>query len=171
MSGVVAWLGKWRTSLILLCGAVLLISVLLGSVLAPAHSQAPRRVSPSATSAQIYQRYPDIPLENQYTSSETGSAATENTLVSRLIRYHVYLKRRNVALRLDWKLTMADYLGVFDQIRENRYLDSGLQENPLAGDVAAIEAMSIEERDRLVNALYESFTSRPDSDRASDLAL
>jgi len=150
-------LGNLQTALVLLCLAVCLG---LSSAVSPAvaQSSAPRRISPSAISAQIYQRYPALPLENQYISDETRTVAAENTLVSRLIRYHVYIKRRQPTLRLEWKLTTADYLGAFDRINAARYPDSGLTENPIAGDIAAIEALSIEERDLLVNALYEAFS-------------
>ncbi|MEO0768185.1 MAG: hypothetical protein AAFY72_01935 [Cyanobacteria bacterium J06649_4] len=127
----------------------------------------PRRVVPSAIAAQIYEQNPDFPLENQYISSDTGEPATENTLISRLVRYHVYIKRRPVHFRIDWKLTMADYLGAFERIEPARYPDSGLRENPALADVAVIEGLSAEMRDRIVNALYESFAF-PASESANE---
>jgi len=118
-----------------------------------------RRITPSALSAQVYQRLPDFPLENQHISSETGDIATDNTLVSRLIRYHLYIKNRPTNFRIDWKLTLADYLGSFERISPDRYSDYGLRENPLASDIAVIESLSPAERNEFVNTLYEVFTT------------
>ena len=117
-----------------------------------------RRIDPILLSHQVYQQLPDLPLENQYLSSETGAPAAENTLLSRLIRYHVYSKNRPTVFRLDWKLTIADYLGAFEPISASSYPDYGLSENPYANDIAAIDSLSVEQRTRLVNILYETFT-------------
>lgn len=117
-----------------------------------------RRVNPFTISAQIYQQLPDFPLENQYTSSETGDIATDNTLVSRFIRYHIYIKNRPTNFRLDWKLTLADYLGAFERISADRYADYGLRENPLPDDIAVIESLSPTQRNDFINTLYEAFT-------------
>lgn len=117
-----------------------------------------RRIDPIALSAQIYQQLPDLPLENQYISRETGDPAVENTLVSRLIRYHVYIKNRPTVFRLDWKLTLADYLGAFERISASSYPDNDLQESPYQNDIAAIESLSAAQRNNLVNTLYEVFT-------------
>ena len=139
---------------------VLVMGVVLGGMFnrpAPAETlgsqAAPRRVLPSAIAAQIYQQNPDYPLENHYISSDTGEPASDNTLLSRLVSYHIYIKRRPVSFRVDWKLTMADYLGAFDDIPSERYPDNGLRENPIEDDIAAIERLSPEVRDRMVNAL------------------
>lgn len=137
----------------------LVSSVFTTSSAAQSRSTPSNRISPSAISAQIYEQHPDFPLENQYISSETGSPATDNTLLSRVIRYHLYVQNRPTAFRLDWKLTLADYLGAFERMSEERYVNYGLQDSPLEGDMAAIEALTLEERDRLANALYESFTA------------
>ena len=149
--------------------ALFLVSTMLLTVVMPecaqAVSQSTRRISPTAIAAQIYEQHPDFPLENQYISSETGSEAISNTLISRIIRYHIYIKNRPTTFRLDWKLTLADYLGAFERMSSERYVDYGLQDSPLDGDVAAIERLSLAERDRLANALYESFaaTDSPES--------
>ena len=126
----------------------------------PAQAQpAPlRRVNPTMIAAQVYEQLPDFPLENQYSSSDTGDRVTEDTLVSRIIRYHIYIKERPTNFRLDWKLTLADYLGAFERMSADRYPDYGLRENPLMGDRTVIQALSRELRDRLINVLYEVFT-------------
>ncbi|MGB3295137.1 MAG: hypothetical protein WBB01_19310 [Phormidesmis sp.] len=116
-----------------------------------------RRVNLTATANIVQAQLPDLPLENQYISND-GTAADDNTLVSRIIRYHIYIKERPTNFRLDWKLTLADYLGAFERIAASDYPDYGLRENPMEGDIAAVWALSRQQRDRLVNTLYETFT-------------
>lgn len=128
---------------------------------AGAQPQPLRRINTSELSEQVYQQLPDFPRENQYFSSETGQVATENTLASRIIRYHLYIQERPTNFRLDWKLTLADYLGSFERMRPDNYPDYGLQDNPMAADIAAIESLTPGMRDRLVNTLYETFTANP----------
>ncbi|MEL6856108.1 MAG: hypothetical protein AAFO83_13500 [Cyanobacteria bacterium J06607_13] len=122
-----------------------------------------RRINPGAIAAALYPQLPFLPLENQYISSETGTAVTEDTLLSRLIRYHIYIKQRPSVFRLDWKLTLADYLGAFERIDPSSYPDYGLRENPRDNDIAAIANLSIQQRVQLVNTLYEAFTTPADS--------
>ena len=76
---------------------------------------------PPEISKLVYQRLPDLPQENQYISKESGEVAANNTLVNRLIRYHVYGKKRLPNYRFDWKLTMADYLGAYDYLVASQY--------------------------------------------------
>lgn len=111
---------------------------------------------------QVYQILPDLPLENQYISKETGKPASENTLVSRLIRYHVYVKGRPPNYRLDWKMTIADYLDANDFMTESAYpgYDS-LRQNPMESDRAIIGKMNRSQRDALVNALVTVFNPNP----------
>ncbi|MBE9078433.1 hypothetical protein IQ241_14200 [Romeria aff. gracilis LEGE 07310] len=118
-----------------------------------------RRSNPQEIAAQIYQQLPELPLENDYLSRD-GTALPEDTLVSRLIRYHLYIQNRPPHFRFDWKLTMADYLGAFEQIRPERYPSSQtLRTNALEGDRAAIAALSREQRNQLVFALFQAFTA------------
>lgn len=107
---------------------------------------------------QVYQQLPDLPLENQYVNDETGDVSTNNTLVSRLIRYHIYTKGRPTAYRLDWKLTLADYLGVNERMDANTYPSgTSLRTNPMTGDMAAIRNLTRTQRDALVNGLVSIF--------------
>lgn len=116
---------------------------------------------------KVYEQLPDLPRENNYTSKETGKVAEENTLVGRLIRYHLYVKGRPPFYRLDWKLTLADYLGLYGQIDEEDYPGrTQLTKNPLDGDVAAIRKLDRAQRDALVQALVDSFASQQRSPRA-----
>ncbi|MGD1900275.1 MAG: hypothetical protein ACFB16_25460 [Phormidesmis sp.] len=155
------FLKRYRQIGALIATLFLLFAITLGLLGDRAQAQPTpiRRIDPYALSAQIYEQLPDFPLENQYISSDTGTAATENTLVSRLIRYHIYTQNRPTVFRLDWKLTLADYLGAFEGISSDSYPDYGLQENPYANDIAAIESLSPQQRNTLVNTLYEVFTT------------
>ncbi|WP_293060759.1 MULTISPECIES: hypothetical protein [unclassified Moorena] len=113
---------------------------------------------PPEISKVVYQRLPDLPQENQYISKESGKVAANNTLVNRLIRYHVYGKKRLPNFRFDWKLTMADYLGAYDYLEASQYPSGDtLTENPMEGDIAAIEQLTRAERDALVSVLVNIF--------------
>ena len=107
---------------------------------------------------QTYDRLPDFPKENNYVNRETGETDLENTLARRLIEYHSVVKRRPAFFRLDWKLTLADYLGANEAIAPEKYPgNSILSENPLEGDRAAIAKLSREERETLVMTLVALF--------------
>lgn len=106
----------------------------------------------------VYQRLPDLPLENQYVNKETRQVESENTLIGRLIRYHVFVKGRSAWLRFDWKLTLADYLGVNEPIVETTYPSGGtLRENPYEGDIAAIRRLTRAQRAALIATLVGAF--------------
>jgi hypothetical protein len=109
---------------------------------------------------QVYQRLPDIPLENQYVSRETGNVENENTLVRRIVQYHVFQKGRPITYRLDWKLTLADYLGINEFMDQDRYTGANtLTPNPLAGDQAAVKRLTRAQRDALVQTLVDVMKS------------
>jgi hypothetical protein len=113
----------------------------------------------------VYEQIPDFPRENQYISKETGKVATEDTLVGRLIRYHLYVKGRPPSYRLDWKLTLADYLGLTGALEVGEYPGATkLKKNPAEGDVAAIRKLNRAQRDALVQALVNGFS--PQSGRS-----
>ncbi|MDY6936249.1 MAG: hypothetical protein SWY16_01175 [Cyanobacteriota bacterium] len=107
---------------------------------------------------QVYEQLPDLPLENEYVQLETGDVDAEDTLISRLIRYHVYVKGRPPQYRLDWKLTLADYLGANDLMFEGVYPGGNeFESNPLYGDREAIADLSRSQRDELVHTLTSLF--------------
>ncbi|MEQ8971742.1 MAG: hypothetical protein RIE73_15265 [Coleofasciculus sp. C1-SOL-03] len=114
---------------------------------------------------QVYEQLPDFPQENQYVRSETGEVNVESTLASRLIRYHLYVKRRPPNYRFDWKLTLADYLGANEYINESQYPGSNtLRENPMAGDRTVIENLTRQQREELIEVLVSIFNpNRSDS--------
>jgi len=109
----------------------------------------------------VYERLPDLPKENQYINRETGKVDPDNTLVSRLIRYHVYVKGRPPFYRLDWKMTMADYLGINGAMEEGTYPShETLRKNPIDDDIAAIKKLNRAQRNALIQALVDTFTSQ-----------
>ena len=121
-----------------------------------------RRVRPTEVWPFVYEKIPDLPLENNYISQETGEVNTEDTLVSRLIRYHFYVKGRAPNYRFDWKLTLADYLGANDYLQSYVYPgNDSLTENPMNGDRQAIQNLTRSQRNALVNRLVDIFGGDP----------
>ncbi|MGB8697959.1 MAG: hypothetical protein WCD18_00960, partial [Thermosynechococcaceae cyanobacterium] len=108
----------WSRSRKLALGHFAVGLMVLGLTAAPSLSQS---VSPGQIAQFVYGRLPDLPLENQYIRSETNKQATDSTLVSRLVQYHTAVKGRSPLYRLDWKITLADYLGMNDYFQENTY--------------------------------------------------
>lgn len=107
---------------------------------------------------KVYQQLPDFPKENDYVSRQTGEVLTNNTLVGRLIRYHRYVQQRPVQYRLDWKLTIADYLQANATMLATSYPgNSTFENNPMDGDREAIASLSREQRNALVNTLVKLF--------------
>ena len=117
-----------------------------------------QRASPSDAWRLVYQQLPDLPRENQYISKETGKVAQNNTLVSRLLTYHFYVKGRPPNYRLDWKLTLADYLGANEVMYDTSYPGKDtLRQNPMESDRAAIVRLNRRQRDALVQVLVNIF--------------
>lgn len=113
---------------------------------------------PEDASQRVYERLPNLPRENQYVSKETGKVDERNTLATRLMRYHIFVKRRPPMYRLDWKLTLADYIGANEYLVESQYPSANtLNQNPMESDRAAIEKLTRAERDALVNILVSIF--------------
>ncbi|MBW4473659.1 MAG: hypothetical protein KME45_25275 [Stenomitos rutilans HA7619-LM2] len=150
-------MGSFVSALLLAMSLLVFWSV--GLERSPAFAQ---RVRPEGVWQTVYERVPDLPKENQYVSKETGKVASDNTLVGRLIRYHLYVVGRSPLYRFDWKLTIADYLGLglngsFD---ETSYPSRAtLKTNPAEGDRAAINRLTRSQRDALVQALVDGFTA------------
>ncbi len=144
---------------------IILISLLVLSSSQPADAQ---RVTPGEAWQAVYQQLPDLARENQYVSKETGKVSENNTLVSRMIRYHSYLKGRPSNYRLDWKLTLADYLGANEVMYETTYPGNDtLKKNPFDGDRAVIARLNRRQRDALVQALVNVFNPNSQSTPAS----
>ncbi len=123
-------------------------------------------ITPEMISEKVYQQIPDFPLENNYLHQETREIAVENTLITRIVRYHQYIKSRPTIYRLDWKLTLADYLGKNEIISENRYPSRTLTENPLERDRNAIRSLTRQQRDQLVNVLVGIYNPQVNSNNS-----
>ncbi|NJN76220.1 MAG: hypothetical protein HC796_08540 [Synechococcaceae cyanobacterium RL_1_2] len=106
---------------------------------------------------QIYTQLPDFPLGNNFALAESNQSLENNTLISRLLRYHRG-KFRNNESRFDWKLTLADYLGLNEAISPDRYPGSStLNTNPLEQDQALINQLNREEREALIMAIVNFY--------------
>lgn len=111
-------------------------------------------VSHRQIAEQIYAQMPELPRENHYERSDTGDVDPGNTLISRFVRYHMFVQRRPAVYRLDWKMTLADYLGVNDWVVEPVYPSTDvLERSPRNGDMAAIRSLTLAQRQALVDAL------------------
>ena len=155
--------GRWRHWGLWLVAAWL--GVLLGQgCLLGLWAQALPSPSPSASltveaiAAQIYTQIPGIPLENQYLRIESGKVDADHTLLSRLIRYHRDVTKRPTRYRFDWKLTLADYLGVNEPMQPEAYPGHlTLKNNPLEKDIQAIRTLNRQQREVLVDRLVQAF--------------
>ena len=142
---------------ILLSGLLLVLALPSPGVAQQARTQ---RAQSDLVWKQVYERLPDFPRENQHVNRESRQVAEDNTLVGRLIRYHLYVKGRSPLLRFDWKLTLADYLGINEPIEETTYPSRAtLRSNPYEADIAAIRRLDRAQRRALVQALVDSFTA------------
>lgn len=113
---------------------------------------------PEEVAPKIYELLPDFPRENHYIRRETNTVDEENTLVTRLITYHQFVKRRPVIFRFDWRLTLADYLGVNESILAESYPGAKtLTINPKTGDKQAIGALNLRQRNQLIAALMSIY--------------
>ncbi|WP_407894137.1 hypothetical protein [Scytonema sp. NUACC26] len=145
-------------------GFAALVSVILLSLSLGLQPVSAQRISTGDAWRLVYEQLPNFPRENQYISKESGKKAENNTLVSRLIAYHVYVKSRPANFRLDWKLTLADYLGANEVMYEGVYPGNDtLRQNPLDGDRAAIARLNRRQRDALVQALVNVFSPKTES--------
>jgi hypothetical protein len=150
----------WNLGLILLTATAVHSLQALPTVAAdtPVSAAPAARVRIQDVWQQIYQKLPNLPLENQYVNREIGKVDPNNTLVSRLIRYHYYIKGRPVNYRLDWKMTLADYLGINEPIEPTTYPGAdNLRNNPYDRDRSVIAKLDRKQRDALVQALVDIF--------------
>lgn len=135
------------------------VVVLLGwgaNAFSPSYAQ--KTAQPQELWQRVYEQLPSLPRENNYISKETGKVAPDSTLVTRLLQYHVYVKGRAPNYRLDWKLTMADYLGANELIGETAYPGNDtLTTNPLESDRKAIAKLSRQQRNDLIQTLVSLF--------------
>ncbi|MEB3293050.1 MAG: hypothetical protein VKJ24_07810 [Synechococcales bacterium] len=141
--------------LFLLLGFTLSLFLSVGGAIAPLGLPVQAQIVRINEAAPlVYQQIPSLPLENRYISKKTGKVDEKSTLVARLIRYHAFVKGRPIQYRLDWKLTLADYLQVNDFIEPGTYPGGEtLRENPLERDRTVIKSLTRLQRDQLVQVL------------------
>ena len=144
-------IGLWVATAI----ATILLSI------APSTLPANANIVRTAEIAQkIYTELPEIPLENQYFNQKLKKIDPNNTLIDRILRYHAFTKGRPADMRLDWKLTLADYLGANDIMDPATYPSHDvLSKNPLDNDRAAVNTLTRSMRDQLIDRLIQ-FTQK-----------
>lgn len=109
---------------------------------------------PEAVAITIYQQLTYLPKNNDYRRLETGEVNPDNTLISRFIRYHQDVKKRPTEFRIDWQLTMSDYLGFNEPVKADRYPGSTtLQTNPMEADLKSIRSLNRAQRRALIDLL------------------
>ena len=134
-------------------------TVVMGAVIfSNAPVQAQFGPDPEVVALQVYERLPDLPRENQYVHRKRKQVVTDNTLVSRLIRYHTITQGRSPQYRLDWKITLADYLGLNEFMEPREYPGATfLKENPFEQDESIIRGLNRDQRNRLIQAIVDTY--------------
>lgn len=136
----------------------MVLAIAAGLVLDGAGYAQQSYIRPETVSNRFYAAMPSFPKEDQYKPSNRQNF-TPSTLVERLVQYHTMIKGRNPQLRFDWKLTLADYLGLNDVITVQNYPGSTfLTRNPLDGDRTAIRQLSRQQRLQLIQTLVSIYT-------------
>lgn len=144
------WRRRWSSGVLTL----VLVLFLQGGLWGQAPSGTVGTLTVEQIALQIYEQLPELPKENNYRRRDNGEPDPDHTLLSRLIRYHRDIQKRQTRYRFDWKLTLADYLGLNEPMEPERYPgNSTLKTNPLATDTAAIRALSRQQRLALVELL------------------
>jgi hypothetical protein len=144
-------------------GFAFLLGIFLVLVANTIVSQA-QDLRPEEVAKIVYEQIQDLPQENQYISQETNKNAADNTLIDRIVRYHLYVKDRPPNFRLDWQLTFADYLGANETISlENYPGNSTLKSNPLENDRAVISKLTRSQRNQLIDTLVSIYNPQAPS--------
>lgn len=137
-------------------GALILWGIGVSSV----HAQL--REIPEAV-RQVYKALPKLPLENTYApKADNIGSPQDNTWIRRVMLYHIQLKGRSPTSRLDWKLTLADYLGANETMFTDAYPGATTYSpNPYDGDLKVMQSLSRAERNALLLALLNAFGGDP----------
>ena len=107
----------------------------------------------------VYKAFPNLPKNNDYQRIEDGKVNPDSTLISRFIRYNQDVKKRSDLYRLDWQLTMADYLGFNESIKLDRYPGhSSLQTNPMQADIDTIRSLKRSTRRALIDYIASIYS-------------
>lgn len=139
----------------------LLCASLVASGLMLAQPAVAQRLNAKLAADAVYSQLPELPQENQYVRRKGNKPAPNSTLVSRLIRYHTQVKGRSPQYRFDWKITLADYLGLYENLREEEYPGkSYLKTNPMESDRKLIRQFTRKQRLALTQALSDVYASQ-----------
>lgn len=95
---------------------------------------------------KVYAQFPALPRIEV-------AGNPENTLIRRMIQYHTRLQGRPEQSRLDWQLTLSDYLGYNINIDPTSYPERSLLET----DKAALDALTRDQRSQLIRVLIRAF--------------
>ncbi|MFS8777218.1 hypothetical protein [Synechococcus sp. W70.1] len=123
------------------------------------------RLIPDAA-RRVYEALPDLPLENTYTPinpNDGGPRPEEDTLVRRMMLYHLQVAGRSPTDRFDWQLTLADYCDANEPMVAQQYPGANrLTVNPYTRDKAVVQSLSRQQRQALLRALVLAFGGDPD---------
>ena len=146
------WIGL-LLSFVINTGVITRLSPVLGQI-----------VRPDMVAEQVYQNLSFLPLENEYISQTSGEVASQNTLISRLLRYHEYVKSRPLNYRFDWQLTFADYFGINEPIKADRYPGHEiLTVNPIESDREIITSLTRQQRNELIDTLLAIYNPQTET--------
>jgi hypothetical protein len=142
----------------------LLVGILLLGIALFIPRVAAQGLRPEFVAQRVYEKVPNFPKANEYRRRDSNEVDPNNTLLSRLIRYHQDIKKRPTGFRFDWQLTMADYLGINEPIPEERYPSANiLTTNPLETDRLLIIQLTPPERSEVIDALTSVYNPLPPS--------
>lgn len=119
-----------------------------------------QRINAKLAADAVYSQLPELPQENQYVRRKGNKPAPNSTLVSRLIQYHTQVKGRSPQYRFDWKITLADYLGLYENLREEEYPGQYLKTNPMENDRKLIRQFTRKQRLALTQILSDLYASQ-----------
>lgn len=130
-----------------------------------------QRINPKIAADAVYSQLPELPKENQYQRKKGNKPATNSTLVSRFIQYHTLVKGRSPQYRFDWKITLADYLGLYENLREEQYPGHAfLKESAMEGDRKLIRQLTRKQRLALTQILSDLYASQAPQQQAAPSA-
>jgi hypothetical protein len=145
-------------------GSLVLLSIAILAFLGSGPAQAQLRLIPEAA-RQVYESLPDLPLENFYTPANpdgTGPTPEEDTLLRRMMVYHLQVAGRSPTDRFDWQLTLADYFDANEPIIAQRYPGADrLTVNPYAQDKAVVQSLNRQQRQALLETIVLAFGGDP----------
>ncbi len=114
---------------------------------------------PSQVTKLFYQSQPKFPQ-----GATNADQSSPQNLIRRLVTYHIYIKGRSPYSRFDWKLTVADYLGVNETIRAEEYPGrEELAKNAYLDDQKLISQLPRSQREALIQTMltiYRQDTAR-----------